>query len=349
MPKQTTSAVRTVILFRRVTCAFFKYRYNRRIILDVGRATRATNLYSRETNITDTISVAAKPSPAFALSEALVANLIWASSFVLVKIGLNELGPMTITGLRYFVGFLVLLPLMAYNGSASSIRNLSRGMWILLALIGICAYPIGNGFLVWGLQFMPATTGALLLSLTPVLVLFLGLFWLKEIPTRAQAVGLTIALVGSGLFFSPGLAVGEAWAVFVASIGLIGFAFFGILGREIARDQQVDTLSLTALPLAIGGAILLIVALPFEGLPHFSPTSFFIVLWLAAINTAFAYLIYNHSLQVMTALEMNILNNLAPLVTAGMAWIILNEELEPIQAVGIVVALIGIVLVQRRT
>ena len=179
-------------------------------------------------------------------------------------------------------------------------------------------------------------------------MLLLGIFWLKEIPTQRQAIGLTIAIVGSGFFFSPGLAAGDPFAIVVASLGLVGFAFFGILGREVARDNKVDTLSLTALPLAIGGAILLIIAVPVEGLPHFSPTSLFIVLWLAAINTAFAYLVYNHSLQVMTAFEMNVLNNLAPLVTASMAWIFLGEKLEPLQAMGIVVALLGIVLVQKR-
>ncbi|MBI5029009.1 MAG: EamA family transporter [Chloroflexi bacterium] len=303
--------------------------------------------FQKEHTIAD-LTVAEKPSPTWALAEALAANLIWASSFVLVKIALNELGPMTITGLRYFVGFLVLIPLMARNGSAASIRALSRRAWIRLALIGICAYPIGNGLLVWGLQFMPATTGSFLLALSPLLVLFLGIFWLKEIPTQRQAVGLTIAMLGSGFFFSPGLAAGEPFAIAIASLGLIGFAFFGILGREVARDNQVDTLSLTALPLAIGGAILLIIAGAVEGLPHFSPTSLFIVLWLAAINTALAYLVYNHSLQVMTAFEMNVLNNLAPLITAGMAWLFLGEKLEPIQAIGIVVALAGIILVQRR-
>lgn len=292
--------------------------------------------------------VAEKPSPARALSEALIANVIWASSFVLVKTALTELGPMTVTGLRYFLGFLALVPLMMRNGLRVSLRKLSRGTWIRLALIGICGYPIGNGAMNWGLQFLSATTGALMLGLTPLLVLVLGIVWLREIPTRAQVIGLTIAMIGTALFFSTGLALGAWWAVAVVSIGLIGFAFFGILGRAIARDQQADTLSLTALPLAIGGALLLMIAVPTEGLPHFSASALFIVLWLAAVNTAFAYLIYNHSLQVMTALEMNMLNNLAPLITAGMAWLFLGEKLEPIQAIGIIVALGGIFLAQRR-
>lgn len=267
---------------------------------------------------------------------------------MLVKLALTELHPLTITGLRYFVGFLILVPLMIRNGSLASLRAISRKTWIRLVLVGICGYPIGNGAMNWGLQFLPATTGSLLLGLTPLLVLFLGIFWLREIPTRAQIFGLAIAMIGTALFFSTGLALGEGWAVAVVSFGLIGFVLFSIFGREIARDQHVDTLSLTALPLAIGGAILLLVALPLEGLPQFSANSLFIVLWLAAINTAFAYLIYNHSLQVMTALEMNILNNLAPLITAGIAWLLLGEKLEPLQLIGIVITLVGVFLVQRR-
>lgn len=301
-----------------------------------------------ENKIADSILVAKKPSPALALTEALIANVIWASSFVLVKLALTELRPLTVTGLRYFVGFLILVPLMIRRGSFTTLRKISRRTWLRLALVGICGYPIGNGVMNWSLQFLPATTGSLLLGLTPLLVLCLGIVWLREIPTRAQGFGLAIALGGTALFFSTGLALGEGWALAVVPLGLIGFALFGILGRAIARDQRVDTLALTALPLAIGGGILLLGAVPLEGLPHFSANALLIVVWLAAVNTAFAYLLYNHALQVMTALEMNILNNLAPLLTAGIAWVFLSEKLEPLQLGGIVIALAGIFLVQRR-
>ena len=45
-----------------------------------------------------------------ALLEALLATIIWASSFVLVKMILSNIGPLTIAGLRYFLAFLILLP-----------------------------------------------------------------------------------------------------------------------------------------------------------------------------------------------------------------------------------------------
>ena len=157
-----------------------------------------------------------------------------------------------------------------------------------------------------------------------------------------------LPLAGSVLFFSAGLQAGEPLGLGIVVVGLIGFLFFGILGREVAREQKVDTLSLTAIPLAFGGGLLLLVALPLEGLPTFSVTGYGIVLWLVVINTAFAYILYNHSLQVLTALEMNVMLNLSPLVTAVLAWLLLDERLSIVQIIGMISVIVGVVLVQKK-
>ncbi len=289
-----------------------------------------------------------KPTRPVAMVEALVVNLVWASTFILVKIGLeNGLTPLNLAGLRYFGGFVLLLPLLAFSRQRT--RTISRSLWIRLFLIGVCSYLIGNGALFWGLQYIPATTGSFLLSLTPLPVLFLGVIWLKELPTRVQLAGVAIALAGSILFFSPGLSAGDPVGIGVVTVGLIGFALFGILGREVARDRQVDTLSLTALPLAFGGGLLLVIAFPFEGSPQANALGWFVVLWLGVVNTAGAYILYNHSLTVLTALEMNALMNLAPLVTAALAWVFLAEHLDWIQVAGMAIMIIGVFLIEWRS
>ena len=287
-----------------------------------------------------------KPTRLVAIIEALIVNSIWASTFVLVKIGLNDLHPLTLSGLRYLGGFLLLIPLMPR--SLSTARSWSPGIWLRLILIGVSMYTIGNGILFWGLQFMPATTGSFILNLLPLPVLFVGIVWLKEIPTRAQWLGIVVAIVGIACFFSPGLSAGDPLAVMIVMLGLGSFVVFAILGREVARDQQVDTLVLTALPLAFGGGLALLVGVLLEGLPRFSTTSVLVVLWLALINTACAYLLYNHSLQVLTAYESNLLTNLGPLITAPMAWVVLGEKLQAIQIAGIVTLIVGVVLVEWR-
>lgn len=280
-----------------------------------------------------------------AIGESVLATTIWASSFVFVKIGLEYMGPLTIAGFRYFLAFLILLPFLIRKGMIR--QPISRGIWLRLFAIGISAYTVGNGALFWGLKYLPATTVSFLMSLSPLLILIGGAVWLKEIPTRWQVFGIVVSLLGSVLFFSSGLKTGEPVGIVIVIVGLIGFMLFGILGREIAKVKQLDTITLTTIPLAIGGGFLLLLAFPLEGMPLLSTKSVGIVLWLAIVNTALAYILYNHSLQILTALEMNVMLNLTPLGTALLAWWLLGERLGFVQIIGMVVMIIGVIFVQR--
>ena len=154
------------------------------------------------------------------------------------------------------------------------------------------------------------------MSLTPLLVLAGGAVWLKEFPTRWQVLGVFLSLLGSGLFFSAGLLPGEPLGVGIFAVGLLGFMSFSLLGRSVARKRSLDTLRLTTLPLLIGGAFTLLLAFFLEGLPIMSQRSWLIIAWLALVNTALGYVLYNHALRELTALEMNIALNLTPLFTA---------------------------------
>lgn len=302
-----------------------------------------------------------KPSRPLALAEGLLANAIWASTFVFVKLALEEAGPLTVAGLRYFGAFVLLLPVLAWRwnlGRPPSLHDApvryrgsplrSSRIWLRLLLIGLTAYTIGNGALYWGLQHMPATTASLLISLTPLPVLLISIFWLREPAAPVQIAGLIVCLVGGIIFLSPGSLAGEPLGIALGTAALFSFAMFGALGREVARDRKVDTLSLTALPLGFGGGLLLIIAFPIEGLPPLSAGGWAIVVWLAVVNTVFAYLIYNHALQTLTALEMNILFNLGPIGTALIAWPLLGEELTAAQYAGMAMVIAGVIAVQRR-
>ncbi len=285
-----------------------------------------------------------KPSYPLAILEAVFVNIIWASSFIIVKLALKDLGPLTIGGLRYFIGFLLLLPFLLRRG-----RNyaLPRRVWLQLFLIGLSAYTIGNGAMFWSLRYLPAITVSFMMGLITLLILFGGILWLREIPNRMQSAGILVTLTGTIMFFSIGVKPGEPLGMAILCIGLLAFTAFGVLGRDAARGQKVDTLALTAIPLALGGGLLLPVALLIEGLPPASPGTWGLVIWLAAVNTALGYVMYNHSLQVLTALEMNILLNLSPLLTALMGWFLLGERLTVLQWIGMSVVVVGVALVQR--
>ncbi len=275
----------------------------------------------------------------------MVVTAIRASSIVVVKIGLTYLGPLTSAGLRYSLAFLLLLPFLAPR--MRGLHALPRSAWARLILIGLCSYTLASGALTWGLVYIPATMSSVLMSLIPLVVLVISGIWLNEVPSGHQLLGVAIGVVGSGLYFSPGLRSGQPVGIAIVLFGVVGYALFAVLGRQMAKDQGIDLLALTAIPLAVGGASLLFIALPLEGLPTLSTSAWAIVLWLALVNTALANLLYNHTLRSLTALEMSVMLNLAPLVTALLAWLVLQESLTEPQIAGLAVVVVGVMLVQQ--
>jgi len=283
----------------------------------------------------------------WAIVEAVAATLIWSSSFVLVKLTLDSVGPLTVTGLRYALGGLLLLALMPLRrGTVLPITKLPRRLWLHLGFMGLTVYGLGNGAFNLSLNFMPATTVSFLAAFTPMFIMIAAIFYLQEIPTRGQGVGLVTVLGGSTLFFGTGSGTLSWLGLGLALVGLASFTHFGIVGRTIARNRQTDTMTLTALPLVLGGFPVLVLALAVEGIPRPDNTALIVIPVLAVFNTAVAYLMYNHALKQLTALEVNVIFNLSPLGTAVIAWFLLGEWLLFSQIIGMVIVVIGVTVVQ---
>jgi len=100
--------------------------------------------------------------------------------------------------------------------------------------------------------------------------------------------------------------------------------------------------------MGIGSVILFTVGAISEGIPSISFTNILLLLWLAVINTAFAFTLWNVTLQKLTAMESSIINGTMLFQIAFLAWIILGESITMKEGVGIVIAALGAVLVQLK-
>jgi drug/metabolite transporter (DMT)-like permease len=98
--------------------------------------------------------------------------------------------------------------------------------------------------------------------------------------------------------------------------------------------------------MAIGSVLLLGAGLWLEGWPELDLRGWAIVAWLAAVNTAFAFTLYNRTLRVLTAVESSVIVNLLLVMVAAMAWIFLGEALDMRQVAGLALATAGVLIVQ---
>lgn len=301
-------------------------------------------------SILDRFSATPREHSLLPVAEALLTAIIWSSSFVAVKIVLAYTGPFTAGGLRYFIAFLLSIPfLVMKRGSkrhASSPR-LTKAEWLQLSAMGIFQYTIANGALFFALQTVSATSGSLALSLVPIPILLFSVFLLHERPSGLQFIGVAASVGGSFLFFSTGMSAQQPMALAALGIAVVSFSVFPILVRRVARDRSMDNITLTSIPLGIGGGILLVLALLIEGLPHMPLSAWGIIMGLAVVNTLIAYLLYNHSLQHLTAVQVNVMLNLSPIGTALIAWGALGERITPFQMAAMFLIIAGAGLTQQ--
>jgi drug/metabolite transporter (DMT)-like permease len=284
-----------------------------------------------------------------AILQALLVTFLWSTSWVLIKIGLADIPALTFAGLRYCLASLCLLPFVLRPEQRRALSALSRRQWFWLVVLGLLFYAITQGAQFLGLAFLPAITTSLLLNFTTSLVAVIGIFWLQEIPGMRQWVGILLALAGSFIYFNQAVFDrAQILGLVIVGIGVLANAISAVLGRQINRERTISAWLVTAVSMGIGGLVLLASGVLIQGLPSLGLKSWAIILWLALVNTAFAFTLWNHTLRTLSAVESSIINSTMMVQIAILAWIFLGEGLDLQKLFGLGLAALGTLLVQLR-
>jgi len=136
--------------------------------------------------------------------------------------------------------------------------------------------------------------------------------------------------------------------VAIAIVGVIANAGSSLLGRYINRMETISPLQVTIVSMGIGSALLLIAGVITQGFPPLSLTNWLAVLWLAVVNTAVAFTLWNKTMRVLSAMESSIINSTMLIQIAILAWIFLGERVNWQEGIGMVLAAVGVMIVQIR-
>lgn len=270
--------------------------------------------------------------------------MLWGTTYVLVSLGLQEMGPLMLAGIRYTLAGLILLPVLKSNHL--DLREYKQYFWQLAAL-GVFSFTLGNGFVGFALEHLPSTSVSLMSNLSAPLIMMAGAFFLKETPAPIQVIGILVVFAGIALYFNPREFAGLNIGYLFMAISLLSFTVYNLLGRYLARSGAMPFLIQTTIPFIIGGGILVVLALVLEGMPVFSVRSILIILFMVLFNSITGYLLYNQALAELTAIEVNIILKLSPFFTAVYAWVLLGETITSMQILAMVIAFAGIYLVQK--
>jgi drug/metabolite transporter (DMT)-like permease len=284
-----------------------------------------------------------------AVSQALFVVFLWATSWVLIKIGLHQIPPLVFAGLRYTLAFGCLLVAFLFSRARIKFSSIPKKIFFRLILLGVLFYAATQGASFVALAYLPAVTVNLLWSFSSVIVALLGITWLSEKPGALQWGGIILAILGACIYFYPVTINQAQWiGVFVAVGGILANAISSILGREINRSAKYHPLLVTLVSMGFGSIVLLSTGVLLEGIPSIDLKGWAIIAWLAMINTAFAFTLWNHTLHTLTATESSIINGSMLIWIPILAVLFLGESLNVKEVVGLVVAGLGTLVVQFR-
>jgi drug/metabolite transporter (DMT)-like permease len=288
------------------------------------------------------------PNRRRAIALALFVTLLWSSSWVLIRWGLDDHGlrPLGFAGLRYGVAALVVgawvLPRPRLR---QALASLDRADVSRLSGLGVVFYSLTQGAQFVAIDSQPAATTSLVLSATPLVVAVVSQRLLGESPTGRQVAGSALIAAGALAYFSGDLGF-TSLGLIASLVALAANTGAALLGRSLNRALSSPAEVITLVSMGVGAAILLAGGVIVEGVPRLDASGWAIVAWLAVVNTALAFTLWNWSLRHLTATASAGINNTMLIQIALLAWAFLGERPGSIQWIGMAVVSVGVLFAQ---
>lgn len=277
---------------------------------------------------------------------------IWGSTWLFIKLGLQDLPPLTFAGIRFLIASAILIAVVAA-------RRLSlpraRADWLLLLVTGILAFSFNYGLLFWGEQHISSGLAALLQSTIPAFGLVIAHYYLPgERMTLAKSAGVLLGVVGVGVVFSNQLSVAGPKALAGSAalvLSAVCVAYANVLVKAYGRNLEPAILA--AGQMLFGLVPLLLVGISFEGNPlrfHWTAIAVVALLYLALVGSVIAFLLYYWLVHHMDVTNTMLIALVTPVVAVTLGVLVLDERMDwrTLAGGGLIVSGIGLIVTRRK-
>jgi len=283
---------------------------------------------------------------------AILACLLWSSAFATAKHALDHQTPLTLAGMRFVLAGLIQIPFC--GGLLAPFRMIRKEFTtVLWVSLFHTIYLYGTFFI--GMQWARGAEAAIMIGVGPLAsALMAHLLMRDDKMQRRTLVSIGFGLGGIvliSLAAKPWNPIGlkEFFGLMLLLSGAVVSAIGNIVVAK--RKGGLNPIALNSAQMLIGGPVLLLIALPFEGVPNLDlPLAFYgQLLWLALIS-ATAFAIWFHLLGKTKVSKLNLWKFIIPLSGAVLSWIFIPSESPTLPAlVGMALIITGLVVGQRNT
>jgi drug/metabolite transporter (DMT)-like permease len=280
-----------------------------------------------------------------------ITALFWAGNAIVGRLAAGHIPPVTLAFLRWFLAFLVILPFAWKHlvRDREAIRA-KLGLMVLLSITGIGAF---TSLQYWSLEYTTALNTLLLQSAGPLFVAVWSLLLLGIRLTLAQAVGVTVSLIGVLVILLHGDLAALANIEFNRGdvIFTVALLIFGIYSALSPLRPQIHGLSFAAFTFACGSACLvpwLIWELVTRPMMQLDTANLLTLFYVAIFPSALAYLCFNRGMQLIGANRTAPFFHVVPLFGSVMAIVFLGERPQLFHIIGFALVLTGVFVASRK-
>jgi drug/metabolite transporter (DMT)-like permease len=276
---------------------------------------------------------------------------IWGSTWLFIKLGLEDLPPLTFAGIRFIISCAILFPLVWVRHLA---LPKTRSDWFLVIGTGVMSFSLNYGLVFWAEQYITSGLAALLQAMLPAFGLILAHIHVPaERMTWVKIAGVVLGVLGVGVVFSNQLAISGRLAL-AGCVAMVLSAFFAAYSNVLVKThgKNLNPAVLAAFQMLFGLVPLLLYGLMFEGNPlrlRWTPLALVCLLYLAVVGTVIAFLMYYWLIQNMDVTKTMLISLVTPVVAVILGMLVLDEQLSWRTLVGgaMIMAGIGFIVVRK--
>lgn len=273
------------------------------------------------------------------LIPLFAAFVLWGSQYVISKIALRTVPPVTLLALRYLVSVPALFIVLRLRHALTPIK---KGDWPILFAIGFTGYFASFCLQMLGINRLTGSVSSLLGAMNPIFIPILAAFFLHERITPAKIACVALSMAGVVVIVGVDGTVDASGALLMlASVFLWSTASI-IIRRVSGRydPMQIALIAiLCALPFTGGWSLIELQSAPCS----FTLESVLAVLYMGVLGTAVTHSLWNYSLRVMDASFCSMFYPVQPLVSSILGVLFLHEAVTPGFVIGALMICCGIV------
>ncbi len=271
--------------------------------------------------------------------------VLWGISSSVVKIALREVPPATLALIRFIIASVVLYVITQALYPGLRTEKQDKKSMMLCGLVGVTTYFLFENY---GLSFIKAANATIILALIPLFTIAVDRIVYKTPISLSKGIGVALSIIGVSLVIGNSISVNADVNEVIGSLLMLGAALCWVIFAMLNKGMEgkYPTIFLTARQSFYGGVFLV----PFALLERkawgpISAVSWVSILYLAFFCSALCYYLYLFGLKHLGATKANIYINLMPFIGVFAAYFMLGERLFPLQVLGGVVVLSGILAV----